>query len=133
MRILGIDPGLRLTGYGVLDYHVLKPRLIDAGVIRLKPKTSLADRLVDVRMRARTQPHVAWRGLPVAMHDHADAGGIRHQQVERVPGVARGRLRGRPCPQRQAWRSRPPKRRRARATQPLCAMSLAVCTSEKSS
>ena len=27
MRILGIDPGLRLTGYGVLDYHVLRPRL----------------------------------------------------------------------------------------------------------
>ena len=46
MRILGIDPGLRLTGYGVLDYHVLKPRLIDAGVVRLKSKTSLADRLV---------------------------------------------------------------------------------------
>jgi crossover junction endodeoxyribonuclease RuvC len=48
MRILGIDPGLRLTGYGVLDYHVLRPRLIDAGVVRLKPKTSLADRLVEL-------------------------------------------------------------------------------------
>jgi crossover junction endodeoxyribonuclease RuvC len=48
VRILGIDPGLRLTGYGVLDYHVLKPRLIDAGVVRLKSKTSLADRLVEL-------------------------------------------------------------------------------------
>jgi len=48
MRILGIDPGLRLTGYGVLDYHVVRPRLLDAGVVRLKPKTSLADRLVEL-------------------------------------------------------------------------------------
>ena len=48
MRILGIDPGLRLTGYGVLDYHVQRPRLIDAGVVRLKAKTSLADRLVEL-------------------------------------------------------------------------------------
>ncbi len=48
MRILGIDPGLRLTGYGVLDYHVTRPRLIDAGVIRLTPKTALPDRLVEL-------------------------------------------------------------------------------------
>jgi crossover junction endodeoxyribonuclease RuvC len=48
LRILGVDPGLRLTGYGVLDYHVTRPRLIDAGVVRLKPKTSLADRLVEL-------------------------------------------------------------------------------------
>jgi crossover junction endodeoxyribonuclease RuvC len=48
LRILGIDPGLRLTGYGVLDYHVTRPRLVDAGVVRLKPKTSLADRLVEL-------------------------------------------------------------------------------------
>ncbi|MDQ3441690.1 MAG: crossover junction endodeoxyribonuclease RuvC, partial [Planctomycetota bacterium] len=48
MRILGIDPGLRLTGYGVLDYHFTRPRLLDAGVIRLNPKSSLAERLVEL-------------------------------------------------------------------------------------
>ena len=48
MRILGIDPGLRLTGYGVLDYHITRPRLVDAGVVRLNPKASLADRLIDL-------------------------------------------------------------------------------------
>src|SRR3954463_16079509 len=48
MRILGIDPGLRITGYGVIDYKPLRPRLIDGGVIRLKPKTPLADRLVEL-------------------------------------------------------------------------------------
>lgn len=48
MRILGIDPGLRITGYGVIDYQPLRPVLIDGGVIRLKPKTPLADRLVEL-------------------------------------------------------------------------------------
>lgn len=48
MRILGIDPGLRLTGYGVVDYQPLRPALIDGGVIRLTVKTSLADRLVEL-------------------------------------------------------------------------------------
>jgi crossover junction endodeoxyribonuclease RuvC len=48
MRILGIDPGLRLTGYGVIEYHALRPRLIDGGVIRLDVKASLADRLVEL-------------------------------------------------------------------------------------
>ena len=45
MRILGIDPGLRLTGYGVIDYSPLRPRLVDGGVIRLAAKSPLADRL----------------------------------------------------------------------------------------
>src|SRR5687768_7007831 len=50
MRILGIDPGLRITGYGVVDYRPFRPKLVDGGVIRLKPKTSLADRLVEVEI-----------------------------------------------------------------------------------
>lgn len=48
MRILGIDPGLQITGYGVIDYAPMKPKLIDAGVIRLKLKTPIADRLVEL-------------------------------------------------------------------------------------
>jgi crossover junction endodeoxyribonuclease RuvC len=48
MRILGVDPGLRLTGYGVIDYRPVRPVLIDGGVIRLKAKTPLADRLVEL-------------------------------------------------------------------------------------
>ncbi len=48
MRILGIDPGLRLTGYGLIDYRPLRPRLIDGGVIRLQDKTAIADRLVEL-------------------------------------------------------------------------------------
>ena len=48
MRILGIDPGLQLTGYGVIDYDPARPKLLDAGVIRLKPKASIAARLVEL-------------------------------------------------------------------------------------
>lgn len=47
-RILGVDPGLQLTGYGVIDYLPLRPRLVDAGVIRLKLKTTIAERLVEL-------------------------------------------------------------------------------------
>ncbi len=48
MRILGIDPGLRLTGYGVIDHRPMRPILIDGGVIRLTLKTPIADRLVEL-------------------------------------------------------------------------------------
>ena len=48
MRILGIDPGLRITGYGVVDWHPMRPELVDGGVIRLKEKTPLPERLVEL-------------------------------------------------------------------------------------
>lgn len=51
MRYLGIDPGLQLTGYGVLDVgdrRTLVPALVDAGVIRLTVKASIPKRLVEL-------------------------------------------------------------------------------------
>ena len=50
MRVLGIDPGLRLTGYGVIDAtpDLRRPTLVDGGVIRLDAKTPVADRLVEL-------------------------------------------------------------------------------------
>jgi crossover junction endodeoxyribonuclease RuvC len=48
VRIIGIDPGLQITGYGVIDYKPLRPALVDAGIIRLKTKTSIPDRLVEL-------------------------------------------------------------------------------------
>jgi crossover junction endodeoxyribonuclease RuvC len=51
MRILGIDPGLQLTGYGCVDLRPRshEPALIEAGVLRLKPKASLAFRLAQLK------------------------------------------------------------------------------------
>jgi len=50
MKILGLDPGLRLTGYALVEFPTLSraPKLIDAGVIRLNVKNSIADRLVEI-------------------------------------------------------------------------------------
>ena len=33
-RILGIDPGLIITGYGVLEFSAARPVLCEAGIIR---------------------------------------------------------------------------------------------------
>ncbi len=33
-RILGVDPGLRITGYGVLEVAPKRPRVCEAGIIR---------------------------------------------------------------------------------------------------
>ncbi len=46
-RVLGIDPGLRLTGYGVVVVNdgQIEPSLLEAGVITLDAKLSLEDRL----------------------------------------------------------------------------------------
>jgi crossover junction endodeoxyribonuclease RuvC len=62
MRILGIDPGLLITGYGVIDAHPLRPRLVDGGVIRLNAKMPVASRLVELERsleEIRTEHHPA--------------------------------------------------------------------------
>jgi len=50
MRILGIDPGLRITGYGCVAGEPVRPELIEAGVIRLvRGETPpVADRLLEL-------------------------------------------------------------------------------------
>lgn len=46
MRILGLDPGLRHTGWGIVDYEHNKFRHIADGQINPSPNANLADRLV---------------------------------------------------------------------------------------
>jgi crossover junction endodeoxyribonuclease RuvC len=48
LRILGIDPGLNITGYGVLEFDNGRLRLCEAGVVRGKSKGSLTKRLVEI-------------------------------------------------------------------------------------
>ena len=43
--ILGIDPGLKTTGYGIIDIGAGDPVMIEAGVIRSKRSDSLQQRL----------------------------------------------------------------------------------------
>ena len=48
LRLLGIDPGLNITGYGVLEVDGNRLRLCEAGVVRGKSKGSLTKRLVEI-------------------------------------------------------------------------------------
>lgn len=45
MKILGIDPALTITGYGLIDTKRDKPFLLEAGVIVTSPKQHLPERL----------------------------------------------------------------------------------------
>ena len=48
MRIIGIDPGTGILGFGVIDIVKGKTKLVTAGVIRTPPHTPLSDRLVEI-------------------------------------------------------------------------------------
>ena len=45
MRLLGIDPGTGITGFGVIDVKDGKYTLVDAGVVRTKAHTPQQERL----------------------------------------------------------------------------------------
>ena len=46
MRILGVDPGLGTTGYGVIDGDSF--RVIEAGIIKTKSKTPVQERITKI-------------------------------------------------------------------------------------
>lgn len=49
MRVLGIDPGLAICGYGVLEKeNIEKYKLIEVGVIKTPPEESLPKRLLTI-------------------------------------------------------------------------------------
>ncbi len=46
--VLGLDPGLAITGYGVLSATKGSPELLEAGVLRMKKDRPLAERLKEL-------------------------------------------------------------------------------------
>lgn len=48
MRILGIDPGLNKTGYGVVETAGREPRLVEAGIIRGQDRGPIAERVAEI-------------------------------------------------------------------------------------
>ncbi len=48
MRIIGIDPGTGILGFGVVDFVGGKSTMVDAGVIRTPPHTPLDERLEEI-------------------------------------------------------------------------------------
>ncbi len=86
MRILGLDPGLRQTGWGVVDASGTRLRFVAAGRVSTDPSDGLARRLVQLA-----------DGLAAAVADHApDAAAVEETFVNRNPtstlklGQARG-------------------------------------------
>lgn len=53
LRIVGIDPGLNITGYAVIESLGQNVKLIEAGVVRGKTKGSLAARLQEIHEGVR--------------------------------------------------------------------------------
>ena len=47
-RILGIDPGLNVTGYGVLDVTESGLKLCEGGIVRSRPRNTLTERLAEI-------------------------------------------------------------------------------------
>src|SRR3569833_613334 len=45
MRVIGIDPGLGTTGYGLVELRGREPLLVEAGTIRGRDDWGLAERL----------------------------------------------------------------------------------------
>ena len=54
MRILGIDPGLITTGYGVVDLKDGGVKIIEAGTIEPDTKAPFAERLLKIHLHTTT-------------------------------------------------------------------------------
>lgn len=50
MRVLGIDPGTGIVGFGVVDFSGSKSKMVDAGVIRTRPNQALDERLLEIHL-----------------------------------------------------------------------------------
>jgi crossover junction endodeoxyribonuclease RuvC len=59
MRILGVDCGSRVTGYGVIDTHGADYGFVDCGTVRTRAADSLATRL-----------HLIHKGLRAVIENH---------------------------------------------------------------
>jgi len=59
-RIIGIDPGLRHTGWGIIEVEGTRLSYVACGVVEPTPSLPLAERLAAIH-----------EGLRVVIHDHA--------------------------------------------------------------
>ena len=63
MEIIGIDPGLVQTGYGIINVRNNQTYLIDYGIIKPDPNDSLSNRLFTIyndvcNIASRYKPHI---------------------------------------------------------------------------
>ena len=48
MRVLGIDPGLTKTGFGIIDINNKNTNFVDCGIIKPRTKDKLEKRLLTI-------------------------------------------------------------------------------------
>src|SRR5437867_1976977 len=53
MRIIGIDPGSRKTGFGIIDVEHRQPRHVAHGVLRLNVENDIAERVRELATRLK--------------------------------------------------------------------------------
>lgn len=87
MRILGIDPALTVTGYGVIEAKKDRLSLIEAGIVRTSPKQALPQRLEKIyqavtKLVSDTRPEVI---VVEKLYAH-----YRHPVTAYILGEARG-------------------------------------------
>ena len=52
-RILGIDPGLNITGYGCIELGRGEPEVVEAGTLRTDEKADMSDRITQIHADLR--------------------------------------------------------------------------------
>lgn len=53
MKIIGIDPGLSTTGFGVVAFENNSYSYIDSGIIQTSANTELSDRLLEIHLQIK--------------------------------------------------------------------------------
>ncbi|MGE3181063.1 MAG: crossover junction endodeoxyribonuclease RuvC [Phycisphaerae bacterium] len=88
-RILGVDPGLRRTGYCVLELTDARPAgtLIEAGIIRLDAKVEMPHRLVELQ---REIADIITRLCPITLACEELYAHYKHPRTAILMGHARG-------------------------------------------
>jgi crossover junction endodeoxyribonuclease RuvC len=87
MRILGIDPALTVTGYGVIDFNKNRLSLLEAGIVKTSARQNLTERLnkiyqAVVKLIFDTKPDVM---VLEKLYAH-----YRHPTTAYILGQARG-------------------------------------------
>lgn len=87
MRILGIDPGLGITGYGLIEVSGSNLKVIEAGIIRSNAKYKIEKRLSEIYRKIidltrDTRPHVV---VLEKLYSH-----YKHPRTSILMGHARG-------------------------------------------
>jgi crossover junction endodeoxyribonuclease RuvC len=68
MRLIGIDPGLQRTGWGIIDVEANRLRAVAAGVVRSTAGRGLAERLAEL-YTGLSAVIVAWQPVAAAVEE----------------------------------------------------------------